>query len=816
MKSLPFIFCILLLSSGAFSQTKNKMISGQVKDIQNEPLAGATVQLRKANDTTIIQSIVARSNGKFTFTGIENGSFVLNISSAGNKKYVSNPLVIDESHPVITLPVIILLPAKQTQLKEVVVNSKKPLIEQDIDKTIVNVEAMIGSATSNALEVLEKTPGITIDPDGTINLNGRSGVLVLIEGRSTYMSSQDLAAYLKSIPASTLDKIELMSNPPAKYDAAGSAVINIRFKRNRIQGYTGSLSLSFSQGRTNRSYNSLNLNYLNKKVNLFGSFSINKDRNFDDDNTHRIFYDNNNQKIYSTDLTNYNKYNSHDFSGRIGMDYTMSSKTTVGFIISAYNRNRKDGGDYTNNTYMDINTYPDSSGYGNSNYKSHWKQTSANINFQHKFNTSGRELSADINYVTYSNKAGQLLNNFIKSNSGGPDSNYIFRYDLPSGIDIYNVKADYSHPLTNKMVLSAGAKSSFVRNDKQSDYYDVINNNQNPDLSRSNHFIFTENINAFYINARKDWKRIGGQFGLRIENTNTKGNQLGNAIVVNSINANHYTGLFPSLFLSYKLDSVGKNILSINFSRRINRPNYQQLNPFISFIDQYSYNTGNPYLGPAFNYYTELSYRYKQFATVSLMYDRTNDAFFNATQAVNSKFITRPENASTRYLIAFQTNFNFSIAKWWRMNLNAATGKFQTKGNIYNQSLNRTQYAYRVNALNQFTFPKGWSGEIGGRCSSAIIILQRKIEPRWQVNAGIQKKILKGKGAVRLNIEDIFLSSKLKEHITGLSSADVYHANLQDFRRVGIAINFNFGKETFARKRRYNDNGADDVKNRVD
>ncbi len=791
------------------------MISGVARNIQNDAAEGATVELCTAKDTAVLQTITAKASGKFSFSGIESGPYIIMISSVGNKKYISGPLVIDDLHQVIAMPAIILSPARQTQLKEVVVTSKKPLIEYDIDKTIVNVEAMIISGTGNALEVLEKTPGIVIDNDGTINLNGRAGVIVLIDGRQTYMSQQDLAAYLRSIPAGTLDKIELMTNPPAKYDAAGSAVINIRFKKNRVQGYTGSLSLSYTQGKRNRNYNSLNLNYLNKKVNLFGTISANKDRSFSEDRTERIYYNNNNEEISSANLKNYNSYKLHDFTGRVGMDLTLSSKTTFGFIGSVYNRINENKGTYINTTFIHGNSQPGSSGYGNSITNSTWKQQTFNINFQHKFNTSGRELSADINYINYNNGSGQLLGNVLIKGNGGIDSSFIFHYDLPSDIHVYNGRLDYSHPLKNKFSLSAGMKSNFVKNDRPSYYTDIINNASQPDLSKSNHFIYNENINGLYVNLRKDWKRIGGQLGLRVENTNTKGHQLGNAMVPSSTYTNHYTGLFPSLFINYKMDSVGKNTISIAFTRRINRPNYQQLNPFMVFIDQYSYSTGNPYLQPAYNYYIELNYRYKQFLSVGLQYDRVNNVFFNATQSINSKFISKPENASTRYLVALMTNLNFPVTKWWRLNMNIGAGRFRTMGSIYNQSLDKTQYAYRINALNQFNFPGGWSGEISGRYSSRIINLQRIDEARWQVNAGILKRIMKNKATIRLTADDIFWSMKIKDRTTGLNLTNAYHVNLQDSRRIGMAFNFNFGKETFTRKRRYNDNGADDVKDRV-
>jgi len=813
MRSIATLLCLILTSLSSLSQ--NKTISGQIKDIQNAPVAGAVIRLQKANDSIVIQKIISKDNGKFVFNNLPADSFVLSITSVGSKKYISNKLVIDEQHTSIVLPVIILSPAKENELKEVTVTTKKPLLEQDIDKTIVNVEAMISSATSNALEVLQKTPGVMVENNGDISLNGKPGVTILIEGRPTYMSATDLTAYLRSIPGSTIDKIELMSNPPAKYDAEGNAVINIRLKRNKMQGYTGNASLSFAQGKYNSSYNSVNMNYLDRKINLFGNLSINKDKNFDDDRFDRIFYDSNYIKTSSAQLRNYYVYQLHDLTARIGMDYTLSSKTTIGFIASVYGRNRKEHMDYNNRTTFYEDGIPDSSGYGNTYGSSKWRQATANINMLHKFNTQGRELSAEMNYINYNNTGNRLLNNFIELENINPDSNYLFQYYQPSNINIYTFKADYTHPFKNKIMVSAGAKASLVKNDNASDYTDIINNTQKPDLSKSNHFIYKENINAVYINARKEWKQFGLQLGLRAENTNTNGNQLGNAVVPDSINTNHYTGLFPSVFISYKPDSANKHTITINASRRISRPNYQQLNPFLMFLDQYSYSTGNPYLKPSYYQTLEFNYRYKQFIGVSLQLNWNTHAFFNATQAEGNIFVTRPENTQLRTFKAIMTNYTLPVAKWCKLNLMVAGARFSTKGSVYDQNLDQVVYAYRFNLLSQFTFPKDWSAEISGRYTSNTLQLQRIYEPRYYLDAGIQKKLFKGKASIKLNASDIFYTLKQKDETTGLAFVKAYHLNIQDTRRISIAVNINFGKETFKRKRSYNDNAADDEKGRV-
>lgn len=255
MRTLSIFLISFFLSVTSYAQPDGT-ISGTVKDSGNEVLPGTTVRLLKSVDSTLLKGEITNVNGKFQFTALENATYLLDVSALGQRRFISAPIKLSEGHNTIALPVISLLPAQSVALNEVVVKAKKLLIEQQIDKTIVNVESMIGSATSNTLEVLEKTPGVSVN-NGEISLNGKSGVMVLIDGRSTYMSSADLASYLKSLPGGLLDKIELIDNPSAKYDAVGNAVIDIRLKKSRVGGLTASLAIGANQGRYARSNDAL-------------------------------------------------------------------------------------------------------------------------------------------------------------------------------------------------------------------------------------------------------------------------------------------------------------------------------------------------------------------------------------------------------------------------------------------------------------------------------------------------------------------------------------------------------------------------------
>ncbi|KAA9356430.1 outer membrane beta-barrel family protein [Larkinella humicola] len=813
MKSF-FSILFLLIAFSALAQVTPKTIRGVVKDSQNETVPGATVSLLSASDSTLVQGEITNGNGKFELKSLATNRYILRVSSVGSNDYRSGPLTIDDQHPEVSLPVIILTPSK-TMLNEVVVVAKRPLIEQEIDKTVVNVDAMISSIGSTTLEVLEKTPGVTVGTDGEISLNGKAGVLVLIDGRPTYLSGPDLASYLKSLPGGSLDKIELMTNPPAKYDAAGTSIINIRLKKNRVQGFVGDISASYSQGVTARTNNVINVNYNRKKINLFGSMGYSRDADYADDSYNRILYNENSFVNSSVVLQNNLMYTVPGVMTRLGMDYAISAKTTFGFVVNYQNRSRQERLDYFSKNFT-ARSVLDSLGKGYTNGHFNWRNVGVNGNFQHKFNLEGRELTADVNYITHLTTGEQRLTTMIRSADGSFTNRRDFLYNLPSEIAIYTAKADYVHPLKNKAVLEAGFKSSFVTTDNDSHYYAVSGNVQTPDYGKSNHFIYRETIQAAYLNSRKEWKRMAAQLGFRLENTLVNGRQLGNAEVKATTFDKNYTRLFPTAFFRYKLDSLGNNTLALSIARRINRPNYQLLNPFLFYRDAYSYISGNPLLKPQYHFQYELKYQHKNNFGIALQYNQFTDVIFQTTQAIDDIFITSPNNVASGRILAMATNLNQSLTKWWTLNANLTIAHMALNGVAYSEKLNPEIYQARMNLVNQLKFDKGWNGEVTGFYVTKDLNGQRITNPRYRINLAVQKKVLKDKGSVRLLAEDLFHSWNLKDRTVSLKQADAFHTQITDTRRIGVAFSYRFGKETFARKRRHNDNAADAEKGRVD
>ncbi|WP_428660169.1 outer membrane beta-barrel protein [Runella sp.] len=813
MKTSAILF-LTLLSFTLFGQTSPKTISGTVKDTQNETIPGATVKLLKATDSTMISGEITNANGKFQFNNLQNGTYLLAITAMSQKPYMSVALTIDDTRSSFVLPVIVLLPAKNIELKEVVVKAKRPLIEQDIDKTIVNVESMISSATSNTLEVLEKTPGVTIGSNGEISLNGRSGILVLIDGRATYMSGQDLAAYLKSLPGGLLDKIELMDNPSAKYDAAGNAVINIRLKKNRVGGFTGNISMGSSQGVYGRNNGSINLNYNHKKINLFGNLGLNNEKNYNNDIFDRRFYDANGRQISSVLLLNNRLSKNNGLNAIFGLDYAASPKTTYGLLVNMNKSTGIDNVDYSSNNYNTLRQI-DAIGKGNTLGEGKRKNFAGNLNFQHKFNKAGRELIADVNYLNYRSNGNQRVQNLRYLPEGTLTDSDEFLYMVPGNINIYTAKADYVHPLKNKASWETGVKSSVIENDNTSNYFDIKENVQKIDNGKSNHFKYHENINAAYFNTRKEWKRVGMQLGLRAETTQARGNQLGNEVVQGSTFTKNYTKLFPSVFINYKLDSLNKNSLNLSFTRRINRPDYQSLNPFLFFRDQYSYTAGNPLLLPQYQNRIELKFQHKQWLQMGLSYNRFTNVIFQTTEAVDTIFITRPNNVAKGFMLLLNTTVSVSPAKWWNLIYTLRLSHMGLNGMSYTEKLIPNAYVARFEMYNQFRFNKGWSADLSGYYASTDLNGQAYTGMMYRVGGAVQKKIWKDKASIRISADDIFHSWIRHNRSVSIRQAQFFQTNESDTQRIGVAFTYRFGKDTFARKRRHNDNAADDEKGRV-
>jgi len=813
LRSILALVMITGLALTSYAQAPTGSVAGQVMDVRNKALTGANVRLRQWSDTAVEQHAVAGNGGAFTFNKLPQGAYTLTVTHVGYRSFQLGRINVNATQLSIVLPPIILQSAADQTLKEIVITAKKPMVEQMIDRTVVNVDAMISVAGGSALDALSKSPGVMVDLNDQISLNGKRGVAVLIDDRPTHLSGADLAAYLRSLPAGSVDKVELLSNPPARYDASGGAIINIVLKKNRPPGFSGSISLGYNQGVYARSNDALNLNYHTPKFNVFGNISYGLDQNYADQSSARYFYQSNGISPNVLLQNSYDVYRSVGWNSRAGADYLLNPETTLGLMFTGGTRPKTDRLSY-NNQQFTSNGSPDSSSIGESDAVYGWRSIGLNLNFQRKLNKAGSQLSADLDAVAF-NSDGNQEAPVDQYNAAGALTSERHIFLTPAQVRIYSAKADYNKPIRGKAEFSAGIKSSFVSNDNQLQWFDQAIGGFVADYSKSNHFHYTEQINSAYVNLKKSWQRWGIQGGLRTEQTVANGHQIPNPAIADSSFKKHYSALFPSLYLSYRLDTGGKNTLVLSYNQRISRPGYQQLDPFLFYRDPYTYSSGNPNLVPYYTHYLELKYSYRQYIAISAGYWISDNQTGQVTQAEGKVFITRPFNYLNNRTYCIIPYFSFDPAPWWSVHANAVLLLIINKGSADGVTLNQKTNVHEIETSSELRLSKSWSAQIDGFFPGSQAFGQSRGDAIYKIGAGIRKLVFNGNGMLSLNMNDIFNTAVSHSQTIGIDQVAAFSTRQTDSRRVGVAFSYRFGKSANDRKRNHNTGGAEEEKGRT-
>ncbi len=815
MKKIITILTMLVFSCTgyfSFAQTKDEAnITGSVSGT-GRPVDAATITLLAAKDSVTVKTTITGSDGKFSFSKTGAGKYLVSIQAIGFSAYYSEVFELTSANYTYSVKPVNLIALNQ-QLGNITVTTKRPFIEQKLDKTVVNVEASPTNVGLSALEVLEKSPGVSVDKDGNVSLKGKQGVLILVDNKPTYLSGADLANFLKNTPSSNLDQIEIMTNPPAKYDAAGnSGIINIKTKKSKIKGFNGSVTLGGGMGIHPKANESANLNYRVGKVNLFGNYSYNYNKGQQDLDLTRNFRDQSTGELLSvfkqhTDMTP--NYQTHSY--KIGADFYASKKTTLGVVFNGYTNPGNFASTNTTNIYNAANKLQ-SVTLATSSSKEKWSNIGGNFNLRHVFDTTGTEITSDIDYIHYSSNLNQLFNNYFYNETGAkiqPDE--ILRGILPGNIDICSGKVDFTHPLKGNAKLEAGIKSSYVKTDNNAQYDNFMNDDWQVDSGRTNHFIYKENINAAYVNLSKQInKKWSVQAGLRLENTISTGNQL----TTGETFKRNYTQLFPTTFIGYTLND--KNQFSLSYGRRIERPDYSDLNPFYYFLDKYTYQVGNPYLSPQFSHNIELGHSFKGILNTSLSYGTTNNIITDVIQQVDSTHTSfvKKSNIAKLNSLGLSMNANFPVTKWWRANIYGQVNNNHYKGYVNNGDIDVSGAGFMTNISNQFQLKKGWSIELSGFYRSRMIEGTIVSQPMGVINFAVAKNMLKDKGTLRVNFRDPFDL----QHFSGYSkyqNIDVTVRNQWDNRVVRVSFTYRFSKGQAGQQQQRNKGGADEEQRRV-
>jgi iron complex outermembrane recepter protein len=679
---------------------------------------------------------------------------------------------------------------KAKQLQSVTVTGKRPLIEQKIDRTIVNVEALVTNNGTSALEVLENAPGVTVDRDGKISLKGKEGVMILVDGRPSQLSGPDLVNMLRNMSSSQLDQVEIMTNPPARFDASGtSGVINLKTKKTISAGSNGTASVTYLQGKYPKTNEGLNFNHRNNKLNFFTNLSHSYRTSFGNMNIQRNIRNANSEVVENYFDQQGDKFNAGNaFNGKVGLDYFVSKRTTIGFALNgAYSPMESDNKNITRifSPAKELERITNA----NVNNDMLSKSFNANLNFRRLLDKKGKELTSDFDFTAFNSSVDQfMVNNYFDAHG-----NTIYKSDtllgyLPQNIKVYSGRVDYLQPLNKGARFEAGIKSSIVRTDNNARYDSIQNGIMVHDYNRSNHFVYEENINAAYVNLNTSFnKKLSAQLGLRLENTNAKGNVLTTGETFDR----HYTQLFPTAYFQYKLNE--KNNLSANYGRRVRRPSYQFLNPFIRFIDRYTFSKGNPGLRPQVSDNIELTHSWRNMITTTVNYSYIADIFDEVIEQRGEEAWMTPTNIASLRQYGITVSANTPFTKWWSSNMNINVFNNKYNGIVNNTPISLFATSFIFNGIQQFKLNKTLTAEIMGRYRNGWYEGVVKARPVGFIGAGFSQQMMKGKGTLRIAMRDIFFTQKFRG-TTRYGNVDFNFQDINDTRVFSAGFTYRFSK----------------------
>ncbi|MBS1495832.1 MAG: TonB-dependent receptor [Bacteroidetes bacterium] len=805
MKKQLSTLLLATISLCSYAQNAGK-ITGTIRDGGNQKIIdAASVSLLHAKDSGLIKISLVDKEGNFSFENIKEGNYLVVGTSVGHTKVYSNLVTVSAAVPSVQVGTLQLMPIEKS-LSAVTVVAKRPMIEVKADKIVFNVENSINATGSNAMELLQKSPGVVVDNNDNISMKGKSGVKIYIDGKLTQMDTKSLADYLRGINSTDIESIEMIANPSAKYDASGNAgIINIKLKKNKSYGTNGNASLGFIQGITPKGNGSVSLNYRNKKVNVFSNFSGNIGNRDNDLDIYRV----QNDTIYDQHTRMHNIR--RGLSAKAGIDFFANKKSTYGFLVTSY----LGGGSFNTNgstkiydenkqlikTLVATNSMP-----GNRN------NTNFNVNYRFA-DTSGKEISFDGDYGLFRSTGSSYQPNYYYDVNDHLLQTKITGNNTPTDIDIYTAKLDVEQKFW-KGKIGYGAKFSYVKTRNSLDYFDYGNSGPIKNLGQSNRFVYSENVNASYLNYNRQFNtKWSLQAGVRAEQTNSEGllTRGDGAIQADNNVKKSYLDFFPSAALSFNVNE--KNSFGLTYSRRIDRPDYQDLNPFENKLDELTYEKGNAFLRPQYTNSVELSHTFKSKLTTTLGYSYVKDYATQVTDTVGNATYVQQQNIATQKIYSANISSPLNITKWWTGYANIWYNFQQLNGTYNNVVVNVNASSYGAYMQQSFLLGKNYKAELSGWFNGPGLESVWKHEAMGGLDAGIQKQFMKNKATVKLAVTDIFRTTKFKAY-SNLGNTVLNINQQNENQTVRISFNYRFGNSQVKAARQRN-TGLESEGNRI-
>lgn len=781
-------------------------IIGTVLTAEETPVEFATVSLHNSADSALVTGTITNEQGQYQLTEIPLGNYFLKAGFIGYEEQWIHDLEVSKSQPLLQLQPLV-MNANATLLNEAEISAEKSVVETHIDKKVYNVSKDITAQGGDGLEALRKVPSVTVDQDGNISLRGNSNVRILVDGRPI---SVDPGMFFAQLPAGAIERIEVVTNPSAKYDPEGvSGIINVVLKKEQAAGFNGTITLTDQRNRMWRNSANLMLNYRKKKLNVSGMFAAFHGRGLHGGTTETQFVQG--DSIFNQDSEDVNYWKNETYFSRVGIDYFLNDQNTFYFSGALRKMEQLD----ERNVMLDFH---DDYGLTNSSTYRYTLGSQPNWHYnlnggwQHTFQQPGHTFDVDVShqatfyqllehYDTYQYDAeGVFYGDIGLRNSGFIDTTWIT-----------TIRTDYVLPINDSTSFEAGTMSRLddVVTIFNAEYYDPLSAAYLPDTNLNNQFDFSQQTHAAYATFGQERGAFGFKLGLRLEQTIT------DARLVNTEETfrNEYLSLFPTAHFSKNWSKQRQVMLS--YSRRINRPQLEILNPFPSYSDPYNRQVGNPFLKPEFIHVVELSYLqfWKKFNVNSTVYYRyINDMM--------RRFLT--VNESTRISEVSFTNFSYGELMGLELiGTYSPTPTFRTTAtlNAFQTRINPSEfdadYAYNTNSWTlQFTsmkqFKNGLGIQLNGNYQARMQVLQGVILPRYSIDAGVRYSFWNRKGSLAINCSDIFKTMQFTFESDGVPN--YYNRSARWWQSRTLTVNFSYqfgsmGKGPQRRQTKTDDSG---------
>ncbi len=793
-----FLFCL------SYGSLEGQIISGRVVDTTGQPVPFATVSVRKTADSSIVKITACDTTGNYIFSTLPPGHYFLVTAAVGFSSSGTTAFEWKDS----TVRLAPIVARFQGALKEAHVTAVRPLLQVQRDRIIVNVEGNINAVGEDALSLLQKSPGITVDNNNTISLGGKTGVQVYVDGRPTYLTGTSLAQYLQSLQSSSIESIEIFSNPSARFEAAGSAgIIDIRLKKDKSLGNNFTAGLGYNIGVYSKYNANFSFNHRDKQLNFFGDYTWHSATTL-----YKSVYDRTipDTQFHQQDVMTIHRINQ---TFHLGLDYFLNKNSTLGVLFGSSLTTDS----VRTNSNTPIVYTPDNTTSrllkANNRTSALEDNYTADLNYRYS-NKNGSELDLYADYNLYRLRRDQLQpNNYYDST--GEQFLYGDTYNLlsPTNIDIYSFKADYTVKWM-KGHLALGAKVSYVNSANHFRQYDLVNAGKVLDSMNSDNFNYRENINAAYFNYNRTFANaLTVQVGLRAENTNGKGSSIGwqqsapGYSTFDSVYPRHYTDFFPSASLSYKSWTA-------SYSRRIDRPDYQDLNPFVFKLDDYIFSQGNTQLQPQYANNASLTWSHNALSA-TLSYSHISDLFTAVPDTIDrSRTVNTLVNLSSQDILGLNLSYSFQY-KWYSAFVNVNGFYALYKANFGpGKVINLNVFSTAIVSQHNFQLGRGWSASLSQLYTSPTIWQATlKAHAMWSLDAGFQKSLFNSRATAKASVSDIFYTMHWAA-TSDFAGQHIYSAGTNETRQLKLSLTWRFGS-TQVKAARQHQTGAEDEGNRV-